>query len=89
MDNSGSRYVEVIGEDMPGVKMLHKFGRWKNPLRRGEADIILSLGPMTDGFYYTSPIHSMTFHGLLKATSRNAEYWSLFDPFHWRLWLAI
>ena len=62
---------------------------WKNPLRRGEADIIFSLGPMTDGFYYTSPIHSMTFHGLLKSTSRSAEYWSLFDPFHWRLWVAI
>ena len=61
---------------------------WK-PLFRGEADIIFFPGPMNYGFYYTSPVHSMTFHGLLKATSRNAEYWSLFDPFHWRLWLAI
>jgi len=34
VDNSGSRYVEVIGDDMPGVKMLHKFGKWKNPLRK-------------------------------------------------------
>ena len=37
VDSSGSHFNDIIGNDLPGVKILHKYGRWRNPLR-GVAD---------------------------------------------------
>ena len=62
---------------------------WWNSLLREDYDIIFQLMPMIDNLYYAGPILSQPFRGLLKTKSRAAEFWSLFDPFHWRLWVAI
>ena len=62
---------------------------WIEPLRNGDIDFTLQGTPFYDGFFYSSPVLTITQRGLVKVSHRDAGLWSIFAPFHWKLWLAI
>ena len=62
---------------------------WAEPLRNGTFDLLFYVAAYKPDLFHTAPILDNPFEGLLKVKVRPARYWSLFDPFHWRVWIAI
>ncbi|KAH8054869.1 hypothetical protein JL720_14392 [Aureococcus anophagefferens] len=63
---------------------------WAELLRNGTCDVIFEFSTEEDGVSMArTPFVSYTFTGLTRKTNTRSGAWSIFDPFHWRLWLAV
>ena len=63
---------------------------WAEVLRNGTCDVIFEFSTEEDGVSMArTPFVSYTFTGLTRKTNTRSGAWSIFDPFHWRLWLAV
>ena len=62
---------------------------WIHGVFEDGVDVMFSQSPFYAGVFYSAPVMGAPLQGLLRVETSGVGLWSLFDPFHWRVWIAI